>query len=67
MARADDSALDSKPAPHPDVQSVGEHDETRGDFLAIRQNQFLPVIAGRIEVTLDQIDSTAAEFRRESR
>lgn len=47
MARADDSALGSKPAPQPDIQSVGQHDETRGNFLAIRQKQFLPVVAGR--------------------
>ena len=37
---------DSERAPQSDIQSVGEHDEARGNFLAIGQCQFLPLGAG---------------------
>ena len=47
MARADHPAFDSEALAQPDVQSVGEHDEARGNFLAIGQNDLLPFRTGR--------------------
>ena len=41
--RADDLALDSKLVTQPDIQSVGEHDEPRGNLLVIGQRE--PVAA----------------------
>ncbi len=45
--RADDSALDSKLVTQPDIQSVGEHDEARGNLLIIRQHDPLSFRAYR--------------------
>jgi hypothetical protein len=47
VARADDPAFDSKLVAQPDIQPVGEHHEARGNFLVIRQHQFLPLRACR--------------------
>jgi hypothetical protein len=47
VACADNPALDSEPVAQPDIQSVGEHHEPRGNFLAVRQQQLLPLRARR--------------------
>ena len=39
MARADDFAFDSERLTQADVQSVGQHDQPRGDFFAVRQRR----------------------------
>ena len=47
MAGADDPAFDSELAAQPDVQSVGQHHQARGNLLAVRQHDCLPFRAGR--------------------
>ena len=59
MACADHLALDAERMAKADVQAVGQHDQPRRDFLAIRQDDLLPLraVGNRRSLGVDRLAS----------